>query len=164
MKLETILMLAIGGILIMKLTTKKSGRDLIKEHEGYSDVTYNDTAGKPTIGWGHKILPNESFTQITKAFAEKLLDQDIKYAENAVRYYVTAPLTQNQYDALVSFVYNVGVPAFINSTLLKKLNAGDYNGTANEFKRWKYVTVNGEKIVDQGLVNRRAKETTVFIS
>lgn len=145
------------------MTAKKGARDIIKELEGWSETVYKDSAGIPTIGWGHKILPGEDFTYgITKAEGEILLSKDIQFAENAVNYYVVVPLKQSMYDALVSFVFNVGAQAFINSTLLKKLNVGDYEGAAAEFARWKYVTINGEKVVSSGLVNRRAKESALF--
>jgi lysozyme len=77
---------------------------------------------------------------------------------------VTVDVSQGQFDALVSFVYNVGAGAFENSTLLEKLNAGDYRGAFDEFERWNKVTVNGEKIVSSGLVKRRRREQELFLA
>ena len=77
--------------------------------------------------------------------------------------YVKVPLTDNQLSALVSFVYNVGIGAFASSTLLRKLNARDYVGAANELLRWDKGTVNGKKVVLRGLTIRRAKERAVFL-
>ena len=81
-------------------------------------------------------------------------------ARNAVLAYSRVPLNENQIDALTSFVYNVGQNAFANSTLLRKLNDGDFNGAADEFMKWIHA---GGKVV-QGLVNRRATEKELFLS
>lgn len=163
-----ILLLLIGGVFMaVKLTMGQSGRDLIKKLEGYSNTIYDDSAGIPTIGWGHRVLPKEmgAFQNgITTQQAEDLLTQDMQYAVNAVNYYVTVPITQTQFDALVSFVYNVGASAFANSTLLRKLNQKDYGTIPVEMKRWKYITVDGKKIVSKGLINRRENEAQLFIS
>lgn len=158
--------IAIGiGLFLMTKSMGESGRDLIKRLEGYSSFIYLDSARNPTIGYGHKLLPGESEkfkNGITKQHAENLLTQDMQFAINAVNYYVTRPLSQTQFDALVSFVYNVGAQAFANSTLLKRINAGDFSDVGNQLKRWKYITVNGEKVISPGLVNRREKETELF--
>lgn len=134
--------------------------DLIKRFEGFSPTAYLDSAGLSTIGYGHLIKAGEYFTSIDENEAAALLAKDTDTAVNAVKKLVSVPLTQNQYNALVSFVYNIGTGAFKDSTLLKKLNAGDYLGAAAEFMRWKYA---GGQIV-QGLVNRREQEKEVFLS
>ena len=147
----------------MTMTAKKGAREIVKDFEDWSAMPYKDIAGIWTIGWGHKILPGEDFSNgITREQGENLLSQDMQFAENAVNYYISAPVTQNMYDALVSFVFNVGAQAFVNSTLLKKINAGDYSGASQEFARWKYITIDGQKVVSNGLVNRRAKESSLF--
>ena len=155
------------GIYLMTKSMSESGRDLIKRLEGYSPFIYDDSAGIPTIGWGHKLLPGENIKfqhGINQATAEDLLTQDMQFAVNAVNYYVTVPLTQNQFNALVSFVFNIGASAFADSTLLKELNNKNYNAVDDQLKRWKYVTINGVKKISQGLVKRRENEINLFYS
>lgn len=157
-----------AAILVYKTFRGKSlsqvGLDHLKRIEGWSSVVYKDQAGLPTIGYGHLLKPGEHFTEITRQMGEALLRQDVYFAVNAVNNMVKVDLTQGQFDALVSFVYNVGVGAFESSTLLRKLNAGDYDGAFVEFERWNKVTVNGEKIVSSGLVNRRRSEQELFLA
>ncbi|MEK6934073.1 MAG: lysozyme [Nanoarchaeota archaeon] len=138
----------------------QKGIDLIKQYEGYSARVYLDSAGKSTIGYGHLIRSDESLDQITEYEAEKILRKDIERAEKAVQKSVKAPLTQNQYDALVSFTYNLGEGSLKQSTLLRKLNNSDYNGAKNEFAKWVYA--GGKRI--KGLENRRKKESELFLS
>lgn len=135
----------------------KKGIDLIKNFEGFRNNAYQDSAGVWTIGYGHTATAYSGMT-ISRAQGEELLKQDLKRFEKAVRDRVIVPLTQNQFDALVSFSFNVGVGAFSKSTLLKRLNQGDYNGAKNEFKRW--VHAGGGRL--QGLVRRREKEAQLF--
>ncbi len=143
---------------IAEYKISQSGVELIKKFEGYSAKRYADVAGKSTIGYGHLIREGENYTEITKDDAEALLRMDINYAERAVQRNVSVPLTQGQYDALVSFTYNLGEGNLRSSTLLKKLNAGDYDSAASEFLRWVYA--GGKKI--KGLENRRKKEAELF--
>ncbi len=137
-----------------------NGIALLKQFEGYSPKVYNDSAGKPTIGYGHLLRTNEHLTEITGEKAEQLLREDIRKAESAVERHVTAPLTQNQYDALVSFTYNIGEGNFRDSTLLRHLNSTNYAVASEEFKRWVYA--GGKKV--RGLENRRNKEKQLFTS
>lgn len=153
-----IFLLTAGVYLFMKIS--QTGLDKIKRHEGLRLYPYKDEAGHWTIGYGHKLLPGEWYDKINEQQAEDLLRQDLAIAESAVNDLVKVPLSQNQYDALVSFVYNVGVNAFRESTLLRKLNAGDYTGAAAEFPRWKYA---GGK-VSSILVRRRAREQDLFVA
>lgn len=132
--------------------------NIIKKYEGFSPVPYRCPAGVMTIGYGHAIRPGETFTRITEDQAEILLAADVIKAEQAIDKYVKVPLTQGQYDALVSFIYNVGSGAFSRSTLLRKLNRKDYSGAAGEFSRWVYA--NSRKL--KGLINRRQEEMEVF--
>ena len=109
-------------------------------------------------GYGHHgALPGDV---ITHDQADRYLDSDVQEATAAITSQILVPLTQGQFDALVSFVYNVGVDAFTNSTLVAKLNAGDVPGAAEEFARWVYA--GGQ--VSAGLQSRRARERTVFLS
>ena len=137
----------------------------IRQKEGFSSTVYLDSAGLPTIGYGHLLSAREADSYpagISTADAERLLMTDIAPARGAVDSGVKVPLTQNQYTALISFVYNVGTGAFRGSTLLRKLNAGDYAGAALEFQRWNKATVGGQKVVIAGLTNRRASEAILF--
>lgn len=139
------------------------GRGMLKDHEGWSPVPYRDDVGKWTIGYGHLIQPGERFTQISGAQGEEILSRDLRTAEAAVSRYVRVPLTQEQFDALVSFTFNLGADRLRGSTLLRKLNAGDYEGAADEFRVWNKGTVNGRKVVLPGLTARREDERERFL-
>jgi Phage-related lysozyme (muraminidase) len=136
-----------------------AGLDCIKGHEGLRLKAYLDTGGVWTIGYGHTAGVKEGDT-CTPEQAYAWLDEDADIAERAINQLVKVPLTQNQFDALVSFVYNIGRPEFFTSTLLRKLNAGDYTGAAGQFGRWIYD--NG-KIIN-GLVLRRSDERDLFVT
>ena len=150
----------------MRMQCSKKGIDLIKSFEGFSLTAYHgkcDKAGLYTIGWGHArgVRPGD---KITLERAEKLLRDDIRDAENVVNLdYVSGrdkPLvTQNQFDALVSFVFNVKREAYLDSTLRRKLKAGDKMGAAGEFKRWIYA----DHKIAPGLVTRRNAERKMFL-
>lgn len=131
-----ILAVFLGVRKIMEKKTSEMGFDLIRNFEGFSAVPYKDAHGY-SIGYGHFIKPTEKFTRpITKTEADILLSNDVKSAESAINSSVKVPLSQIQFDALVSLVYNIGSGAFKNSTLLKHINAGNFNLAKNEFKRW----------------------------
>ena len=134
-----------------------NGVNLIKEFEGFHRNAYQDPVGVWTIGYGHTTTVRSGM-KITRAKGEQLLSRDLMRFEKAVRDRVTVPLTQNQFDALVSFAFNVGVGAFTGSTLLKRLNKGDYQGAANELMRWVYA--GGRRF--KGLVRRRRRERLLF--
>jgi len=135
------------------------GLDLIKQFEGWYPEPYLCPANKWTIGYGHLITPEETFTHITMEEGEDLLELDVNEAELGVETLVKVPLNQNQFDALVSFVFNLGSGNLSASTLLKKLNAGDYKGAADEFPRWIFAA--GKKLL--GLIARRDAERTLFL-
>lgn len=145
----------------MALVTSPSGVKAIQEHEGLVLTPYQDAVGVWTVGYGHT---GSEFAQgkkpITKKKATELLKQDLKDAENAVNKHVKVALSQKQFDALVSLVFNIGVGNFSKSTLLKKLNSGDYLGAADEFPKWRKA---GNKVLP-GLVSRRASERAMFLS
>lgn len=141
-----------------------SGLQLIADIESFSPFPYPDASGQ-SVGFGHFILPTDQFTfPLTESFAYHLLQQDAGAANATVNKLVRVPLTQNQHDALVSFVYNVGEPNFATSTLLRLLNSGDYNGAAAQFPVWNKEHVNGQLVVSQSLVDRRAKEQQLFLT
>lgn len=145
------------GVSIMDFSD--NGIEVIKRFEGFSAVPYKDAQGF-SIGYGHFIKPGENFTAVSEAQARTLLKQDAAIANAAVKNSVKVPLTQNQHDALVSLTYNIGITAFRNSTLLKKLNAGDYSGAALQFARWDKSQ--GEVIA--ALSRRRANEQQLFLA
>lgn len=134
-------------------------KEAIKKAEGLRLTAYLDTGGVWTIGYGHTGADVREGLTIPLSEAERLLTRDLKVAEGHVNDAVKVKLTQNQFDALVSFVYNVGGGAFRSSTLLKLLNAGDYEGAAYQLPRWNKD--NGKVI--PGLTNRRHEERDLFL-
>ena len=145
-------------------TTSADGRKMIQGFEGLRLNSYDDGAGVWTIGYGTTVYPAGIKVirgqTITQAQAEMYMQHDLKKFEKAVNDLVTVPLNQNQFDALVSLVYNIGIGAFAKSTLLARLNKGQYIDAAQQFDAWKIA---GGKVM-QGLVNRRAKEKRLFLS
>jgi lysozyme len=151
---------------MMQISQK--GLDLIKKFEGLYLTAYLDPAKILTIGYGTIRYPNGKKVQwgdeITEQQAEAyLLDESIKFAQRVERL-VTVPLNQNQFDALVSFCYNLGDGALAQSTLLRELNQKNYSEAAAQFPRWNKATVNGVLTVLPGLVTRRAEEKALFES
>lgn len=122
--------------------------------EGFVDHTYTDVAGVKTIGYGHTGKDVQDGQKITRQAATELLVKDANKHWKQARRYIKVPLYQHEADAYASFVFNVGVTNFKSSTLLKKLNAGDYSGACAQLKRWTYA--GGRKV--KGLVNRREAE------
>jgi lysozyme len=110
---------------------------LIQHFEGYSPVTYKDAAGYDTIGFGHLIRPGEKIEEpLLGEAAEQLLQQDIQPKVAAVNARVSVPLFQGQFDAVVSWTYNLGEGALKNSTMLKKINAARHEEVPGQIKRW----------------------------
>lgn len=140
-----------------------NGIQALKNYEALRTKAYLDDAKKWTIGYGHTGYvgnqPVGAGMVITEQQAEELLKQRLPEFEDAVRSSVKAPLTQNQYDALVSLAYNIGPKKFKNSTLVKKLNAGDVEGAAEQFMVWR----NAGGKVNNGLINRRNREREMFL-
>lgn len=145
--------LALAGTLL----PSKSGLDTIKQHEGVRTSAYLDAVQVPTICYGstRKVYLGQ---RATLAQCEERLWEDATYAGRGVAKGVKVKLTQGQYDALVSFVFNLGETKFYKSTLLRKINAGDCAGAGKEFDRWVYA--GGRKL--RGLVTRRAAERKLF--
>lgn len=144
-----------------------AGIELIKSFEGFRANAYPDpkSGGDPwTVGYGTTKFPSgrpvKQGDKVTPGQAELYLREDVKKFANSVDALVTVPLKQCQYDALVSFVYNLGATNFRTSTLLKKLNARDYKGAADEFLRW----VSPGSSVEAGLRRRRTAERDLFLS
>lgn len=141
----------------MKLSD--AGLQLIADFEGFRAHVYRDIAGYPTIGYGHKLRDGERYPDgIDAASALALLREDAGTAAACVNRLVTVPLTQHQFDALVSFTYNLGCGALQRSTLLRLLNAGDYTGASRELLRWDRAAGS----ISEGLLNRRVAERALF--
>lgn len=149
------------------------GKALFREWEGVVPHVYLDSGGAPTIGIGHLLTPSERSSGklwlrgrpldyhdgMSAEDCEALLEQDLEPVQRCVNGAVKVPLTQNQFDALVSFAFNVGNDAFLNSTLLKRLNAGRLDEVPSELARWN----RDNKHVVPGLVNRRNKEIALWL-
>lgn len=149
------------------MKTSVNGLNLIKKWEGKFLKAYHGAADRPgllTIGYGHTDAAGapkvtEGMT-ITDAQATYILQTDLIAVERSVTKLVTVPLTQNQFDALVSFVFNLGAGSLARSSLLKKVNAKDYKGASGEFMKW--TQANG--VFVQGLANRRSDEVKLWNS
>ena len=139
----------------MKLSSK--GLQLIKEFEGLRLTSYFCAANVLTIGYGSTGSHVKPGMTITENEAEKLLQKDLVRFEDSVNTLVKVPLTQGQYDALVSFAFNCGTSAFAESTLLRLVSSGDHKGAAEQFKRWTNKGL-------AGLIRRRKAEETLFLS
>ncbi|WP_407507355.1 lysozyme [Acinetobacter baumannii] len=144
-------------------TTSDVGVDLISSFEGTRTTAYDDGVGIWTIGTGTTVYPNgvkvKQGDTCTPEQAKVYFKHDLAKFEKTVNEAVTVPLNQNQFDALVSLTYNIGSGAFKNSTLLKKLNKGDYQGAADQFLVWNKA---GGKVM-KGLVRRREAERALFL-
>lgn len=165
-------LLIAAGVALAALVFLKRGaivssvRAFIADVEGFSLTVYQDTGGVWTVGYGHKVLPKDglypytSKREITQEEADTFYANDSAIAERAVTNAVRVPLTENQRAALVSLAFNIGAGAFVGSTLVRKLNAGDIAGAADEFLRWVYD--NGVRV--EGLANRRERERELFLA
>jgi len=145
------------------MKTSERGIALIRQFEGLELESYQDIAGVWTIGFGHTETagPNQ---RISEREAEELLRRDLKPREKAVDDLANVSINQNEFDALVSFVYNVGIAAFRGSTARKRLNRGDRLGAGDALTWWNKATVNGVLREVKGLTRRRAAERGLFIT
>lgn len=148
-----------------------NGYKIIKNFEGLRLTAYRDAAGVWTIGYGstryhdgRRVKPGDKLAN--EAQADALFQNTLGQYEQAVNQFVKVPLTQNQFDALVSFTYNEGTGALEGSALLAKLNEKDYAGAAAHFLEWDKITdpATGKKVVCDTLVQRRREESRLFLS
>ena len=145
---------------VNNFTTSDVGIAFLESQEGLRLLPYDDGVGNMTVGWGHVILPGEDFhLGITKMQAVALLKRDLRRVEQAVNTLVTVELSQCQFDALVSLVFNIGISAFRESTLLKVLNQHNYGACADWFLHWDHA--NGKVL--PGLYRRRCAEREMFL-
>lgn len=141
----------------MKLS--EYGMTFLKDREGFRATPYKDTGGQLTIGFGHAIVKGEHFGALSSVEATALLERDVKIAETCINNFVREPLTQNEFDALVSLVFNIGCEAFKGSTLLKKINSGHFDEAANEFLKWIF----DNHVPVAALSKRRMLERELFL-
>lgn len=134
--------------------------ELVKKWEGLKLDAYQDVAGVWTIGYGSTGPHVKPGMRIGPKRAEELLEEDLSRFVKAVDEKVTVPIDGHQRAALISLAFNIGVGAFSKSTLLRKLNAGDYLGAANEFPKWRKA---GGQVI-RGLVRRREDERALFMT
>ena len=146
-----------------------AGLDLIKHSEGFVDHIYEDSAGLPTVGYGHLLTADDKASGrflkgITWEQATDLLRIDVGVAEQTVSTLVKVPLNQNQFDALVDFTYNLGRNALAVSTLLKRLNAGDYAAIPGQLMLWDKVRdpKTGQLVESSSLRLRRQREAQLW--
>jgi GH24 family phage-related lysozyme (muramidase) len=153
------------------MTVSAAGVEFVKGWEGFVPKLYNDPVGHCTVGYGTLVHKGNCdgrdseqryLNGVSKEEATRLLAAELAEKQKAMREAVKVPLNQNQYDALVSFAYNVGAGAFRRSTLLKLLNQGKYDDVPRELKKWSKARQDGKLIDLPGLVNRRAAEATLF--
>lgn len=140
------------------MKTSKNGIELIKQFEGLRLNSYQCSAGKWTIGYGHCSKDVKPGMTINKVQAEEMLVHDLEIYEKAVNRNIKVELNQNQFDALVSWTYNLGETNLRNSTLLKTLNSGDFSDVEFQIKRWNKCAGR----ILPGLVHRRELEAFLF--
>lgn len=146
------------------LSFSAAGLVFLASQESFSPVPYKDTRGVITNGFGNATIQPDQKVTVVKALAD--LKQNTSDAGVAVSKCVTVPLTQNQYDAFVSFTYNIGTNAFCKSTMVKKANAGNLVGACEEFRRWEFVAGKDCRIKSsncRGIANRREAERALCL-
>ena len=141
--------------------------NLIKHYEGFRSYAYIDTSGLPVVGYGQSRINGRKVSlgqYITQAQADVALEQELYHLQKLVKSHVRVELNPYQLGALTSLVYNAGSRVLTNSTLIRKLNAGDYIGAANEFPRWNKANQGGRLVAFPGLTKRRLAEQKLFLT
>lgn len=145
----------------------KSTLQLVKQYEGFRSQAYLDTNGLPVVGYGQSKIhgqPVRLGQSISTTQAEAALIKELSHLQLLVQAHVQVPLTPNQLSALTSLVYNTGSRILTRSTLIRKLNAGDYAGAAQEFPRWNKAHLGGKLVPFPGLTKRRLAEQRLFLT
>lgn len=141
--------------------------NLVKEFEGFRANAYLDTSGLPVVGYGQTRVNGQTVSlgyYITQTQADIALRQELQHIQNLVKSHVRVKLNPHQLGALTSLVFNSGTRILTNSTLIRKLNAGDYVGAANEFPRWNKANRGGRLVEFPGLTRRRLAEKQLFLT
>ena len=146
----------------MSIETGETGLNLIKAYEGLRMSAYYTPSDDWSVGYGHRGTARHGMS-VTEGDAIRLLKDDVKPIEKVINENVRAPINQNEHDAIVSLIFNIGEENFKRSTVLRKLNAGDKLGAAEAFEKWTKAKVNGELVTLDGLVRRRAAEKSLFL-
>ncbi|GAB4528336.1 MAG: hypothetical protein Kow00133_17230 [Amphiplicatus sp.] len=144
------------------MKTGETGLNLIKGYEGLRMSAHYAPSEQWTVGYGHTATARHGMS-VTEGDAERLLREDVKPIETLIAETVRAPLNQNEHDALVSLIFNIGEDNWRRSTVLRKLNEGDKLAAAQAFEMWTRARVNGELVTLDGLVRRRAAEKSLFL-
>lgn len=150
----------------MSKTTSEKGRQFIARHEGEKLTVYRDVAGFLTVGVGHLVLPNDKLRygdSITAEQSDAFLQADLRSAEDAVNQLVRVPLSQNEFDALVSLFFNLGRKNLANSRTLRFLNNGDKQRFGDALLQWNKATIKGRLQAVKGLTIRRLAEQKLFL-
>ena len=141
-----------------KLNISPNGLVILKDYEKFSAKWYLCSSKKWTIGWGHVRTSKDRFDTVTLEEADKLLQSDCLIAETCIKKFVKVALNQNQFDALTTFVFNIGITAFSESTILRLLNEGKFEQASEQFGRWIYPESSR-----RGLIKRRNRECALFL-
>lgn len=144
------------------MRTGETGLNLIKGYEGLRMSAHYAPSEQWTVGYGHTSTARHGMS-VTEGDAERLLRDDVNPIESVIAATVRAPLNQNEHDALVSLIFNIGEDNWRGSTVLRKLNSGDKLAAAQAFEMWSKARVNGELVTLDGLVRRRAAEKSLFL-
>jgi lysozyme len=146
------------------MVTSDKGKSLIRHYEKFSPVLYYCPAGKPTIGWGVVVDPVKyKNVKLTEADGEKMFELKLKEFEVGLSKLIKTQVNQDQFDGCVSFAYNVGLPAFEKSTLLKLINKNPLDPMIEqEFCKWNIFTSDGKKKISKGLTLRRLSEAHLY--
>lgn len=161
------------------MRVSESGKEFIRLHEGEVLKVYLDQAGLPTFGIGHLLTDEEKAKYpvgavITKEVSRRYFEKDLDKHSQAIHDLVRVPLNQNQFDAVSSLIFNIGVGkvnpktgkpnGFLGSSVLRHLNNGDYEKAADAFLVWNKTTINKKKVVSKGLDRRRKEERALFLT
>jgi lysozyme len=148
------------------------GENSLKVAEGFRAKPYRDSAGHCTVGYGHKVKKGEAFTELTEYEAENLMRQDVAPIVRFLNIHLDTLVTQNQFDALVMFIFNIGETRFLGSSVFENLKNRKYDEATAPWSKWINITIEtvceetGEKIKKlvpcDGLINRRAREIQLF--
>ena len=155
------------NLIVSNLSPVPEAVDLVKNFEGFRSSAYTDTSGLPVIGYGQTRVNGKTVRlgqYITQEQANVALEQELYHLQQLVLAHVKVELNPYQLGALTSLVYNAGTSVITNSTLIKKLNAGDYAGAAREFPRWNKANQGGSLVVFPGLTRRRLAEKELFLT